>query len=78
LGVVAQPLVTANLLALCFLISAFVCDLSPPSPVHREEQERAELRQQFAELDAADGSNDTEPPSVLDIVREVKKERRAA
>ena len=45
---------------------------------NRQEEERAELRRQFAELDAADKSNDPEPPSVLEIVRQVKKERRAA
>jgi len=44
---------------------------------HRQEQEQAELRRLFAELDAADGSNGTEPPAVLEIVRRVKKERRA-
>jgi hypothetical protein len=45
---------------------------------NRQEQEQAELRHQFAELDAADGSNETEPTAVLEIVRKVKKERRAA
>ena len=45
---------------------------------NRQEQEQAELRRQFAELDAADGVNGTEPASVLEIVRRVKKERRAA
>ena len=45
---------------------------------NRQEQEQAELRRQFAELDAADGSNETEPAAVLEIVRKVKKERRAA
>jgi antitoxin ParD1/3/4 len=44
---------------------------------NRQEQEQAELRRQFAELDAADGSNATEPAAVLEIVRQVKKERRA-
>ena len=44
----------------------------------RQEQEQAELRRQFAELDAADGANETEPASVLEMVRRVKKERRAA
>ena len=43
-----------------------------------QEQEQAELRRQFAELDGADGSNGTEPAAVLEIVRQVKKERRAA
>ena len=45
---------------------------------NRQEQEQAELRRQFAELDAVDGSNESEPASVLEIVRKVKKERRAA
>jgi antitoxin ParD1/3/4 len=45
---------------------------------NRQEQEQAELRRQFAELDAADGSHETEPAAVLEIVRKVKKERRAA
>lgn len=45
---------------------------------NRQEQEQAELRRQFAELDVADGSNGTEPAAVLEIVRQVKKERRAA
>jgi antitoxin ParD1/3/4 len=44
----------------------------------RQEQEQAKLRRQFAELDRADGSNGAEPASVLDLVRRVKKERRAA
>ena len=43
-----------------------------------QEQEQAELRRQFAELDGADGSNGTEPAAVLEIVHQVKKERRAA
>lgn len=45
---------------------------------HRQEQEQDELRRQFAELDRADGSTEPEPPSVQEIVRQVKKERRAA
>ena len=45
---------------------------------NRQEQEQAELRRQFAELDAAGGSNETEPAAVMEIVRQVKKERRAA
>ena len=44
---------------------------------NRQEQEQAELRRQFAELDRADGSHDPEPPSAQEIVRRVKKERRA-
>jgi antitoxin ParD1/3/4 len=44
----------------------------------RQEQEQAELWRQFAELDAADGANESEPAAVLEIVRKVKKERRAA
>ncbi len=44
---------------------------------NRQEQEQAGLRRQFAELDAADGANEPEPASVLEIVRQVKKERRA-
>ena len=43
----------------------------------RQEQEQGELRRQFAELDAADGANESEPASVMEIVRRVKKERRA-
>ena len=45
---------------------------------NRQDQEQAELRRQFAALDSAGGSNETEPASVLEIVRQVKKERRAA
>jgi antitoxin ParD1/3/4 len=45
---------------------------------NHQEQEQAELRRQFAELDAADGSSETEPAAVLEIARKVKKERRAA
>jgi antitoxin ParD1/3/4 len=45
---------------------------------NRQEQEQAELRRQFAELDAADGASGAEPASVLEMVRQVKKERRAA
>ena len=43
-----------------------------------QEQEQAELRRRFAEMDVADGSNSAEPASVLEIVRQVKKERRGA
>ena len=44
----------------------------------RQGQEQADLRRQFAELDRADGSGDAEPASVSELVRRVKKERRAA
>lgn len=43
----------------------------------RQEREQAELRRQFAELDTVDGANESEPSSVMEIVRRVKKERRA-
>jgi antitoxin ParD1/3/4 len=42
----------------------------------RQEQEQAELRRQFERLDVR-GSDEPEPKSVLQIVRRVKKERRA-
>jgi antitoxin ParD1/3/4 len=45
---------------------------------HRQEQEQAELRRQFAELDAADGASEPEPASVLQIVRQVKQARRVS
>ncbi len=42
----------------------------------RQEQEQAELRRQFKQMDG-EGSNEPEPKSVLQMVRRVKRERRA-
>lgn len=42
----------------------------------RQEQEQAELRRQFKRMDG-EGSNEPEPKSVLQLVRRVKKARRA-
>lgn len=42
----------------------------------RQEQEQIELMRQFQALDVADGADETEPPQVLNMVREVKRERR--
>jgi antitoxin ParD1/3/4 len=44
----------------------------------RQEQEQDELRRQFMELDNADGSTGAMPASVLETIKRVKKERRAA
>ena len=42
----------------------------------RQEQEQADLVRQFKTLDAADGLDEPEPEQALNLVREVKRERR--
>ena len=42
----------------------------------KQEQDQIDLRSQFQAMDAADGADEIEPPQVLNLVREVKRERR--